>query len=340
MSTMLFQENVSLQELSSFGVEVSARYFATFDTLETLQEIIQTDLWQNEKHIILGGGTNILFTKDYEGIVLHNEMKGRDCISENDDEIFFRVAAGENWHDFVLFTCRQGYWGIENLALIPGSVGAAPVQNIGAYGVELASVLHSLEAIDLETGERHSFDHDACHFDYRSSIFKQNPGRYMILSVVFRLCKHGRPLLSYDGIQEHLPDIQERDLSPLDLCTAVIALRQSKLPSLGEIGMAGSFFKNPVISKEAYVKLQASYPHIPGYDLGHGMFKIPAAWLITELGYKGIREGNVGTYHRHALVLVNYGSARGEELWNFAKKIMRDVHSHFAIDLEPEVLIV
>lgn len=337
---MIFTENTSLKDYTTFGVEVSARYFASFSDESMLREIVRSQEWKDNKHYILGGGSNILFTEDFDGVVIKNDVRGVEIVKQDDDFVWVRVGSGESWHEFVLWAVNHQYWGIENLALIPGTVGAAPVQNIGAYGVEAEETIHSVEVFDLESGDAVSLLHDECEFGYRNSIFKQNPDRYVVIQVVFQLKKKGKPRIEYGSLKNNLDEQGIVHPTLQNMVDTVMSVRRSKLPDVGEIGMAGSFFKNPVIDREHFETLQKQFPDILFFELDNGMMKIPAGWLIETLGYRGAHHGNVGTYDKHALVLVNHGGATGKQVWDFAQKIMHDVYETFHITLEPEVLIV
>lgn len=289
---------------------------------------------------MLGGGSNILFVNDFEGLVIHLNIKGREIIEENDKEVLIRVGAGENWHETVMYAVDNGWGGIENLSLIPGSVGAAPIQNIGAYGVELEDVFESLEAIDLETGISKTFDKKSCKFGYRDSVFKNElKGKYIITEVTLRLQKDPDVNRTYGALSEHLKEKGISDPDIKDISETVISIRQSKLPDPAKIGNTGSFFKNPVISEEAFRELQKEYPEIPNYPAGDEI-KIPAAWLIDQCGWKGKQIGDAGVHKAHALVIVNYGNANGGEIIELAEKIRHSVFKKFGVKLIPEVNIV
>lgn len=338
---MNIQHNVSLKKYTSFAVEVTADHLVEITTIDHMKELIQSDLWKTQPHYILGGGSNVLFTQDFKGIIAHTALTGITITTETKDYIIIDVAAGEDWHEFVMWSVEKGYWGIENLALIPGTVGASPVQNIGAYGVEAKDTIVEVSTIDLVSGEEKMFTHAECNFAYRDSIFKQEPYTYFVTSVRFKLSKKPIPQLNYGAVTELLmKENKHIDPSPTDIAEVIIALRKSKLPDLGEIGMAGSFFKNPIISPEHADVLLMEYPEMKQYFLPDNKVKISAGWMIETMGYKGIKEGNVGTYSKHALVLVNHGGATGLEVWDFAQKIMDQAFHTFEINLEPEVLII
>lgn len=338
---MNIQNNVSLQKYSTFGVAVTADHFAEVTTADEIKKIIASDLWSEKPHYILGSGSNVLFTQDFRGLVVRTALKGITITSETDEYIYVDVAAGEDWHDFVMWSVSKGYWGIENLVLIPGTVGASPVQNIGAYGVEAKDTIIQVTALELANGKEHNFDYHQCKFGYRDSIFKQEPYTYFVTHVQFKLSKKPRPQLNYGAVTELLMKEQKHENpSSQDIAHVIMQLRQSKLPNIGEIGMAGSFFKNPIITPEHADVLLMEYPDMKQYFLPDNKVKISAGWIIEKMGYKGIREGDVGTYEKHALVLVNYGDATGQEVWDFAQKIMDQAFHTFEIILEPEVLII
>ncbi|MCI5051326.1 MAG: UDP-N-acetylmuramate dehydrogenase [Candidatus Pacebacteria bacterium] len=336
---MKILEHVSLQPYTTFMTQSEARYFTILETLGDFHELIKTNVWVNNPYI-LGGGSNILFTKDYNGLIVVNKLSGKEIVYEDEKVTDVEVFSGESWSELVLWSVEKDYWGIENLALIPGTVGAAPVQNIGAYGVEAKDTIISVKVYDFKTNEIIILGNSDCNFGYRDSIFKQEPHRYFVISVTFRLSKIPRLNLEYGAIVNTLKEHGITDPSAKDMASVVTEIRQRKLPDVGEIGMAGSFFKNPVILEEHFQTIQQKYPDMPFYELENGQVKIPAGWIIETLGYKGIKEGNVGTYDKHALVLVNYGNATGEEVWDFAQKIIKEVKEQFDIIFEPEVIIL
>lgn len=338
---MNIEHNKSLKELNTFGVEANAKLFVEISSVEELQELIQTDEFKNNEHLFLGGGSNILFTRDFDGLVIKNNLRGIEVIREDNDYVWVRGMAGEHWHDFTMYTVEQGWSGIENLSLIPGSVGAAPVQNIGAYGVEIKDTLETVETIDLTTGEPRDFANEECDFGYRTSVFKTTlKGKYFITAIVLKLSKNGQPNISYNSLRAKLEERGVVEPSVQQVSDTVIEIRQSKLPDPREIGNAGSFFKNPVIDEETLKRLQAGYPDMPNYDLENGMYKIPAAWCIETAGWKGKRVGEAGSHERQALVLVNHGAATGAEIAALAREIVGSVRDQFGIDLEPEVTII
>lgn len=329
---MVILHHHSLRAYNSFGIESFARRFTEVKTLADLESAL------NESYPlrILGGGSNVLLTGDVDALVIHNAMKGIELLGTKADDVLVKAAGGELWHDLVLWCIERGYAGIENLSLIPGTVGAAPIQNIGAYGVELKDVFYELEAVELSSGEIHSFGLDACRFGYRDSIFKQElKGKYFISSLTLRLSQKPVFNTAYGDIQKILGD---KPLSIKSISDAVIEIRSSKLPNPKEIGNAGSFFKNPVILKSQFLSLSENYPTLPSYPTGDEQaVKIPAGWLIEQAGWKGRRIGEVGVHEKQALVLVNYGSGQGRDIWKLAKEIQADVLEKFAIDIEPEV---
>lgn len=334
------EEKKNLKAFNTFGIEATAPFFCEVHTVEELQELFRTEKFKNVPLLILGGGSNILFTRDPEGLVVLNKIGGIEVLEENEEQVCIKVGAGVVWHELVLYTIAKGWGGLENLSLIPGTTGAAPMQNIGAYGVEIKDTFLELEAVKREDGSLHRFSREECQFEYRSSVFKTSEkDKYVIASVTFLLSKHPQFEISYGAIQETL---QEWDISTLTLkavSEAVIAIRQSKLPDPKVIGNAGSFFKNPVISQEHFNLLQQAYPTIPSYPQTEGI-KVPAGWLIEQAGWKGHKTGKVGVHEKQALVLVNYGGAKGEEIKQLAEAIQKSVKSKFGVELEAEVNIV
>ena len=332
-----FQKDISLLPYNTFGIDVKSKHFVGVKSIEELQAVLNQN--QQENLLVLGGGSNLLLTKDFEGLTLRIQNRGIEILEQDDRKARVKVAAGENWHDFVLWCLENDLGGVENLALIPGSVGAAPIQNIGAYGVELREVFESCEAISIDTGKVKIFKKDECDFGYRNSIFKNTlKGQYIIFSVQFNLNKPPHALnISYKGLSEKLegkiPNIQV-------IAKAVIEIRSSKLPDTKQIGNCGSFFKNPVIPLIQFNNLKQQYPEIPHYSDQIDKIKIPAAWLIDSLGYKGYKNNEVGVHPNQALVLVNYGNAKGTEIKKLAQRIRNKVKEKFAINLEFEVNIL
>ena len=334
-------QNISLKPYNTFGIDVRATFFINVKTIEELQLLSSEPFFTGNKKLILGGGSNILFTKDFHGLVLKTALKGIELIREDTNHYYVSVKAGEDWHGFVLKSIQQQWQGLENLSLIPGTVGAAPIQNIGAYGVEVADYIEEVKALEIKSGELQNFNAAACKFGYRNSIFKQElKGKYLIYEVVFRLNKIPKYNITYAPLKAVLQEIDQEKLSAKHISDAVIKIRQSKLPDPEVIGNCGSFFKNPIVEEAIGQALLEKYPQMPNYAVGQGAMKIPAAWLIEQAGLKGSREGQVGTYQKQALVMVNHGNATGKEAHSFAKKIITKVNDTFGITLEPEVNIL
>lgn len=334
---MNLQENISLKPFTTFGINHKAKFFTKVGTLSELKAALHAAKEKKIPVFILGGGSNILLTQDIDGLVIKLEIKGINLVREEGDQLWVEVGAGEVWHELVMHSIEQEWAGLENLSLIPGTVGASPMQNIGAYGVEIKDVFENLEALHRETLELHSFDSNGCQFGYRESVFKQAlKEQYVITSVTFRLSKKPRFNLEYGAIREVLSAKGIDQPSIRDVSNAVIQIRQSKLPDPKEIGNAGSFFKNPTIPTSQFNRLKASYPSIPGY-LGTDGVKVAAGWLIEQAGWKGRRIGNIGVHAKQALVLVNYGGGSGEEIKKLAQQIQASVFEKFGIQLHPEV---
>lgn len=335
---MNIQQNISLKNYNTFGIDVLAKRFISIESVYQLQQLLK-----KEKNIFLiSGGSNMLLTRDIEKLVVHINIQGISLDHEDENYVYLTVNAGENWHDFVLWCVNNNYGGIENLSLIPGNVGTCPIQNIGAYGVEVKDTITKVEAIELETGKLIQFSNAQCKFGYRNSIFKNEvKGKYIISSVSFKLTKKGHKLnTSYGAIETELAskNIVQPDLT--DISEAVIAIRKSKLPDPKEIGNSGSFFKNPVISKNDFSLLMEEYPNIPSYTVSETEIKVPAGWLIEKAGFKGKRYGNYGVHEKQALVLVNYGDASGKEIHQLAQKIRQTILEKFKISLEIEVNVI
>jgi UDP-N-acetylmuramate dehydrogenase len=332
--------NFSLKEYNSFGIDVKADKFVSIEDPEDLKEILRTSY--ASELFILGGGSNMLLTGDLQKTVLHIALKGKKIISQSDIEVIIEAQAGENWHELVLWTLKQNYGGLENLSLIPGNVGTAPIQNIGAYGVELKDNFVSCKALHVQTLEEKEFNLTDCEFDYRNSIFKNRlKGQYIITSVRFKLTKKDHRLhTEYGAIVAELEKQGINSPGIQDISRAVIQIRKSKLPDPKEIGNSGSFFKNPIVSKDKFIALQESYPEIPSYKISEQEFKLPAGWLIDKAGLKAYRDGDAGVHKNQALVLVNYGEATGQEILNLSRKVQHDIKEKFGIELEPEVNII
>jgi UDP-N-acetylmuramate dehydrogenase len=331
-------KNVSLKPYNLFGIDVKADWLAEISSEEQLLTII--DDLPNMKKLILGGGSNVLFINDFDGIVLLNKIKGIKIVSEDENQVTIAVKGGENWHELVMWAVERGYGGIENLALIPGNAGTAPIQNIGAYGVEVKDVIKEVHTINMKTCEPKIFSNEECHFAYRHSIFKlaENKNKYFINEIVIQLQKKAyQPNLNYGAIKNVLTE--KKILSPTvkQIAEAIIYIRESKLPDPKKIGNAGSFFKNPVIDKALFEKLLKTYPQMPYYILSENEIKIPAGWLIDNAGFKGKRFGNVGVHDKQALVLVNFGKGTGMDIKNLSDKIRQSILAKYGITLQPEV---
>lgn len=338
---MIVQQNVSLKPYNTFGIDENAAYLAIVDTIDDLDEIFMSGRFRSQKKMILGGGSNILLTRGFTGVVAKNEIRGLHTLNETDDEVLVSVGAGENWHQFVLWCVERGYGGVENLSLIPGTVGAAPMQNIGAYGVELRDVFHSLEAYEMKSGKLVNFFKEDCKFGYRSSVFKGDlKDRYVITKVLFKLSKKPSFNIEYGNLKETLDAMNVTELSLKSVSQAVINIRQSKLPDPIEIGNAGSFFKNPIIEKLHFEALEAQFPSIKSYPVDAENVKVPAGWLIETAGWKGFRDGDIGVHDQQALVLVNHGNGRGRDLFKLSNEIMKSIQENFGIELEREVNVI
>lgn len=333
---MKIQQNISLKSYNSFGINANAKRFVSVNSLKELKEIIAS-----EKNIfLLGGGSNILLTGDVEKLVIHLNTKGVIVNDIAADEVLVTAEAGENWHEFVLWCVSQNYGGLENLALIPGNVGTSPIQNIGAYGVEIKDVFQQLEAIEISTGKTKIFTNQDCNFGYRNSIFKNElKGKYIITNVTFKLTKKNHNInTSYNALSALLKHKENPSIK--EIADAVIAIRQSKLPDPKKIGNSGSFFKNPVITSDLFKELTKKYPEIPHYIISENQIKIPAGWLIEQCGFKGKRFGDAGVHEKQALVLVNYNNASGKEIYALAQRIQQKVVKIFKIALEIEVNVI
>jgi len=338
--TLKLEENFSLKAYNSFGIDTKAAYFGEVQTELDLQDSIAAGLFKN-RFLILGGGTNMLFTQHFPGVVLHNNLKGITVVSENDRFVLIRAAGGELWHDLVEYCVNNNLGGIENLSLIPGTVGASPIQNIGAYGVELKDVFYSLEATDILTGEIKLFNFNDCKFAYRNSVFKNTlKGKFFINAVTFQLNKDPIINITYGAIKDVLQINGISSPGIKEVSDAVISIRKSKLPDPALLGNAGSFFKNPEIEINKYELIKLEFPGIPFFLVAPELVKVPAGWLIEQCGWKGKRVGNTGAHKDQALVLVNYGNATGEEIYALALEIKRSVKNKFNIDIDPEVNII
>ncbi len=337
---MEIKKNYSLKEYNTFGVNVKAQYFAEVLSENEIDELLHREEFRNVKKIILGGGSNILFTRDVDGLVIKISTKGINVIEENDETVLVEASAGEQWDDLVSFCVQNKYYGIENLTLIPGTVGAAPIQNIGAYGVELHDVFVSLDGIMLESGERKMFDKEKCRFGYRDSIFKSKlREKFLITKVVLKLSKQKHLNLNYRAFHKYIKKNDIAKFTIENVRDLVKKIRMSKLPNPKEFGNAGSFFKNPEVSGEQCYSLQKRFPDLVNFKLDNDKYKISAGWLIEKCGLKGKREGNVGIHKLQALVIVNYGDASGSEILSFAENVQSTVRKKFDIELIPEVNI-
>jgi len=335
----MIETNVDLQPYNTFGISCKAKRFARFNDVEILKSALKKR--DNDSLLVLGGGSNILLTQDFDGLVLKNEILGFDIIEQNEDTVLIESGAGEVWHDFVIHCIEQGYGGIENLSLIPGSVGASPMQNIGAYGVEIKDTFDSLKAFHIESQEVHVFNHSQCEFGYRESVFKRAlKGQYIILSVRFRLNKKHKLNTSYGAIENELAEMGITTPTIQDVSNAVISIRSNKLPDPKEIGNAGSFFKNPVVSQEIVDAIAEKYETFPKYPAANGKTKLAAGWLIEQAGWKGKTFDNYGVHKKQALVLVNYGGSEGAQIYDLSERIIEDVRKKFGITLEREVNLI
>jgi len=337
---MEIRENVSLKRLNSFGIDVSANYFVETHSLEDVRAVIAEAKFNGLPKLVLGGGSNILLRNNFNGIVLKVAFKGISILREDVDHVYLKIGAGENWHSLVMHCVANNWGGIENLSLIPGNVGAAPMQNIGAYGVELKEVFVELEAIDLGSGELTRFSKHDCQFGYRDSVFKNElRDTYMLSAITLRLNKTHVVNTSYGAIEDELAAMQIGAVDIKAVSQAVINIRSSKLPDPAVLGNAGSFFKNPILLAEDFEQLKSEHPDIVSYGAENGI-KVAAGWLVDQCGWKGKRSGSAGVHEKHALVLANYGNASGDEVFNLSEEILNSVRSKFGVTLEREVNIV
>jgi UDP-N-acetylmuramate dehydrogenase len=342
---MQIQENFSLKPYNTFAIDATARYFAKFSNIDELAEVTTNDFGLST--LILGGGSNILFTKNFDGLVLKNEVLGIEKVRGDNEHIYVRVGAGENWHRFVLFCIENNWAGVENLSLIPGNVGASPMQNIGAYGVEIREVFHELNAFHLHEKKNYTFGVRDCEFGYRDSVFKNRyKDQFVITEVTYRLNKIPRYNTSYGAVEQELERMKVKELSIAAISQAVVNIRSSKLPDPAVTGNAGSFFKNPSISKAQFEDLKTQFQNIVGYENRDGSIKLAAGWLIEHCGptdsvsWKGYRKGDAGCHQKQALVLVNYGNASGKEIYDLSEEIRQSVLGKFGVNLEREVNII
>lgn len=332
------QEDVSLKPYNTFGIDVKARLFAAFHSLKELQDLLPS--LRRIPFLLSGGGSNMLFTQDFDGIFVRNRILGIEEVVRSENEVVISAGAGENWHQFVQHCVSLGYGGLENLSLIPGCVGASPMQNIGAYGVEIKDVFEYLDAVEIATGNMKRFYAEDCAFGYRESVFKrQLKNEYIICSVAFRLSLNPKVNTSYGVIEAELERMSVKDPSIMDVSQAVINIRKSKLPDPTVLGNAGSFFKNPVVPEAVLDQIRSTYEKVPSYPAGEGTVKLAAGWLIEQAGWKGKRFGAVGVHELQALVLVNYGGGTGKEVYDLSQEIIEDIQQKFGVSLEREVNI-
>lgn len=337
---MQIQNNFSLKKHNTFGIEVKAKQFVAVHTVDELKTILKNH--QNDEKFILGGGSNMLLTKDVEALVIHIDLKGKKIIKEDDDFVWIEAQAGENWHEFVLWTIEQNFGGLENMSLIPGNVGTTPVQNIGAYGTEMKDTFVSCDTIEIATQKMKTFTKEECKFGYRESIFKHDiKDQFVITSVVFKLTKHNHKInIEYGDIKAELAKNNIENPTIKDVSNAVIVIRNSKLPNPKELGNSGSFFKNPVISREHFLKVQKQFPEVKFFDVSPDEVKVPAGWLIEHAGLKGYRKNDAGVHKNQALVIVNYGNASGKELFELSKFVQKTVFDKYGIAIEAEVNVI
>lgn len=337
---MEIQYNFSLKNHNTFGIDAKAKEFVAVHSVSDLKEVLEQN--SVKKKFVLGGGSNMLLTQDIDALVIHVDLKGKKVIKEDDDFVWVEGQAGENWHEFVLWNIDNNFGGLENMSLIPGNVGTTPVQNIGAYGAEIKDTFVSCDAINIATLEMKTFEKEECNFGYRESIFKHEvKDQYIITSVVFKLTKRNHKVnISYGDIMKELEKNHVAEPTIKDVSNAVIAIRQSKLPDPKELGNSGSFFKNPIITREHFEKVHAQFPHMKYYEISPTEVKVPAGWLIEEAGFKGMRVGDAGVHKNQALVLVNYGNATGQEIVNLSKEIQKTIFEKYTIAIEAEVNVI
>jgi UDP-N-acetylmuramate dehydrogenase len=337
---MEIQTNFSLKNYNTFGIEAKAKQFVAVHSITELKTVLEQN--KSENKFILGGGSNMLLTKNIDALVIHIDLKGKRIISENEDYVWVESQAGENWHEFVLWTIDQNFGGLENMSLIPGNVGTTPVQNIGAYGTEIKDTFVSCEAVTLVNQELKTFTKEECHFGYRESIFKNGvKDQYIITTVIFKLTKRNHNInISYGDITNELAKNNILNPNLKEVSNAVIAIRQSKLPDPKELGNSGSFFKNPILLKSDFEKIHQQFPEMKYYDVSETEVKVPAGWLIEQAGFKGKRFGDAGIHKNQALVLVNYGKATGQEILNVSKHIQETIFNTFGIHIEAEVNVI
>lgn len=335
------RQDVDLKPLNTFGISARARFYTELHTVAEFADLLQSEIYKTESLLIIGGGSNLLFTKDFKGLVIRNCLKGIRVEQDTNDSVLLRVSAGEVWHEFVMWSIAQGYAGLENLSLIPGCVGASPMQNIGAYGVEIKEVFEKLEALSLRDGTVKTFDKAACEFGYRESVFKRKyKNQFIITAVYFRLKKNATVNTSYGAISSQLQEMGISQPSIKDVSEAVMAIRRSKLPDPAVTGNAGSFFKNPEVSAELYQKVHANFPELVAYPLADGRFKLAAGWLIEQAGLKGFEIDGAAVHLKQALVLINKGNASGDAVLRLSTEVIKRVKEKYGVELEREVNIV
>ncbi|WP_333663466.1 UDP-N-acetylmuramate dehydrogenase [Chishuiella changwenlii] len=334
-------ENYSLKLYNTFGIEAKAKYFAEVSTIQDLKKVLVFRRQNNLPILFIGGGSNLLFVDDFPGVVLKLNLKGIEIINENDNEVLVKTQGSENWHNFVLWTLENDFGGLENLSLIPGNVGTAPMQNIGAYGVEVKDYITEVQTLHLETGDERIFTNEECNFGYRESVFKNElRGQYVLVAVTFKLSKKNHTLhLDYGAIKTELEQENITEPTIQDISTAVIRIRESKLPDPSQIGNSGSFFKNPVVTNEEFAEIEKTYPTVSHFKTDAGV-KLAAGWLIEQAGWKGKRFGDAGVHDKQALVLVNHGNATGREIYDLSEQIINDIKTKFGVTLTREVNII
>ena len=333
--------NYPLLKLNTFGVDVKAKYFVSINTVNELIELTKTKVFKDLQLLILGGGSNILFTKDFDGLVILNSIKGKEIIDQTQESIFLKIGAGENWHELVMYTVDNKWGGIENLSLIPGNTGTAPMQNIGAYGVEIKETFVELEALEISSGKIVKFNNSDCEFGYRESVFKNKmKNQFIILNITLELKKNPVLNINYGDVKAILESQNINNPSIKQVSDAIISIRQSKLPDPKIIGNSGSFFKNPIVSLNQLELLKKKYPNVVNYKINENEFKIAAGWMIERAGWKGKKFNNYGVHEKQALVLINYGLANGMEIFNLSEEIILDIKDKFGIKLEREVNII
>ncbi len=338
---MDFISNYSLKSLNTFGIEATSKLFVSVNSVNQIKELLESTEFKSNSHLILGGGSNLLLTHNFDGLVIKNELQGIEVINENDSIVYVKCAAGVVWHEFVMWCINKNYGGIENLALIPGCTGASPMQNIGAYGVEIKDTFYELEAIELATGSLKKFTKSDCEFGYRESVFKRKlKNQFIITSVTFALSKTPTFQMEYGAIKQELDLMHINEVSIKAIAQAIINIRSSKLPNPKEIGNAGSFFKNPEVDEVTYLRLKKEYQNIVAYPLENKNYKLAAGWLIEQSGLKGYRDGDAGVHKLQALVLVNYGNATGNQIFDLSSHVLQTVKNKFGVILEREVNII